>query len=125
MISDNSIDILCMQETEVENNLDHSSLNLKNYCLEIETNTVKSRVAVYIVNSLSYSRMRHLEGINSHIVVIDISGSNSVKRIINVYRSFNPQNNVNARTKFLYQLEIIKNTKIDECILLGDFNLKR
>ena len=29
IISDNSIDILCMQETEVENNLDHSSLNLK------------------------------------------------------------------------------------------------
>ena len=62
---------------------------------------------------------------NGYSVVIDISGSNSVKRIINVYRSFNPQNNVNARTKFLYQLEIIKNTMIDECILLGDFNLKR
>ena len=67
--------------------------------------------------------MRHLEGNDSHNVVIDISGLNSVKRIINVYTSFNPQNNVNPRTKFLYQLEIIKNAMIDKCILLGDFNL--
>ena len=29
----------------------------------------------------------------------------------------------NARTKFLYQLEIIRNAMIDKCILLGDFNL--
>ena len=33
------------------------------------------------------------------------------------------QNNVNARTKFKYQLDIIKSTMLDGCIVKGDFNL--
>ena len=33
------------------------------------------------------------------------------------------QNNVNARTKFKYQLEIIKSAMLDGCIVIGDFNL--
>ena len=37
--------------------------------------------------------MLNLEGINSHIVIIDTDGIKNVKRIITVYRSFNPQNN--------------------------------
>ena len=37
------------------------------------------------------------------------TSASSVKNIINVYRSFNPQGNVNARAKFGYQIEIIKN----------------
>ena len=61
--------------------------------------------------------MSHLRGINSHIVIIDLVKSCAIKRIINLYRSFNPQNNVSARTKFTYQLNIsigelkLKNTK--------------
>ena len=47
--------------------------------------------------------MKNLEGVDSHIVLIDIEGLKSVKRIVNVYRIFNPQNNVNARAKFIYK----------------------
>ena len=66
--------------------------------------------------------MIHLEGVDSHIVIIDISNC-AIKRIIIVYRSFNPQNNVNARTKFKYQLEVKKNAMTERCIIIGDFNL--
>ena len=72
---------------------------------------------IYINETVEYTRMSHLRGINSHIVIIDLVKSCAIKRIINVYRSFNPQNNVSARTKFTYQLNIsiwelkLKNTK--------------
>ena len=43
--------------------------------------------------------------------------------IINVYKSSNPQNNANARTKFKQHLQIIKNAMTVNCVILGDFNL--
>ena len=43
--------------------------------------------------------------------------------MINVYRSFNPQNNVNAGEKFKNQLSLIKNAMTVNTIFVGDFNL--
>ena len=80
----------------------------------METNSLKSRTAIYVSNSISYRRMYNLEGTNSHIVIIDLEGPITVKRIINVYRSFNPQNNVSARDKFKYQLEISNHLNNDK-----------
>ena len=42
---------------------------------------------------------------------------------LNICRSFNPQNNVNARTKFKYQLEIIKNAMCENCLVIRNFHL--
>ena len=110
------------EEVELESGCDPEILSIKDYNLEIELNSVKSRVGVYINKSVEYMRMSNLEGVNSHIVIIDIPNC-SIKRIINVYRSFNPQNNVNAREKFKYQLEIIKKAMTERCIVIGDFNI--
>ena len=87
----------------------------------MELNSAKSRVGVYASKSVEYTRMSHLEGVDSHIVIIDISNC-AIKRIINVYRSFNPQNNVNERTKLKYQLELIRNAMTEQCIVIGEFN---
>ena len=122
LLLNNGISILCMQEVELESGCDPEILSIKDYNLEIELNSVKSRVGVYINKSVEYMRMSNLEGVNSHIVIIDIPNC-SIKRIINVYRSFNPQNNVNAREKFKYQLEIIKKAMTECCIVIGDFNI--
>ena len=119
----NNIDILCLQEVEIDKDYDYHALNLNNYCLEIEHNTIKSRVGMFVGNNVNYTRMHQLEGIDSHVIIIDIVNSCTIKRIINVYRCFNPQGNINARDKFIYQLEIIKNAFIDKCVVLGDFNL--
>ena len=100
LIVANNIKILYLQEVEVESNLDPKLLSLKNFHFELETNSVKSRTEIFIATEIPYRRMYNLEGNDSHIVVIDIEGIASIKRIINVYRSFNPQNNVNARVKF-------------------------
>ena len=123
LLMDINIKILCLQEVEVENNLDSKLLSLKDYQFELETNSIKSRTGIYIANDISYRRMFTLEGVDSNMVIIDVEGLESVKRIINVYRSFNPQNNVNARTKFIYQLSIIKNAMCNKCLVIGDFNL--
>ena len=78
---------------------------------------------MFIGNNVEYKRMHQLEGINSHIIIIDIVNSCWVKRIINVFRCFNSKGNVSARAKFVYKLEIIKNAFIEKCVILGDFNL--
>ena len=51
-----------MQEVEVESGFDHSTLNIKGYDLEIETNSVKSRTGIYISKDINYSRKIDLEG---------------------------------------------------------------
>ena len=44
---ENNIDTLCLQETEFEENYDSGILNLENYDLELEVNSVKSRAGIY------------------------------------------------------------------------------
>ena len=63
-----------------------------------------------------------LEGVDSNLIIIDIEGK-SPTRIINVYRSFNPQNGQSQRNKFKYQLSLIREAFVKGTILLGDFNI--
>ena len=123
LLRENEIKILCLQEVEIEPGLDPESLNLNEYQFELETNSVKARTGIYVNNSIQYRRMKHLEGSESHIIIIDLEGRCPVKRIINVYRSFNPQNNASARENFIYQLEVIKNAMTTDCLIVGDFNI--
>ena len=105
LLVENEIKIIFLQEVEIETGVDPKILKFKNFQFEFETNSEKSRTGMYICNTVYYSRMTGLEGLDSSLIIIDIKGSCSIKRIINVYRSFNPQNNVNPRNKFKYQLE--------------------
>ena len=43
--------------------------------------------------------------------------------LINNYRSFNSQGNVNARAKFKHQLELIKNAMTSKYVIVCDFNM--
>ena len=107
LMDDNKIDVLCMQETEVGNDLNIDQLSISGYSLELEKNSIKSRVGLYISKSLKYVRRIDLEGQDSNIVVIDLDGV--VKsRVINVYRSFAPQNGNSERRNFQYQLALIE-----------------
>jgi exonuclease III len=68
LVIDKNIDVLCMQETEIEINIDCSLLSFPSYILESENKTSKSRVGCYVNSSLSYARRTDLEGLNSHLV---------------------------------------------------------
>ena len=122
ILNEHNIDIFCMQEVEVENGYDVNLLNLRGFDLEIENNSIKSRTGIYITKNLNYKRNVKLERKDSHLVIIDIEGNSEIKRVINIYRCFNPVGNVSPRDKFKYQLNLIKNAMTPKTVILGDFN---
>ena len=90
LITHEQIDILCMQETQINYNIDHSLLSFPGYIIETEKNSLTSRSGMYINNRVMYTRRRDLEGQDSHLVIIDLVGIHAC-RVINLYRSFTPQ----------------------------------
>ena len=58
-------------------------------------------------------------------IQVEITQQNAVTiyRIINIYRSFNPQNGLTPRAKFVSQLNLIKSAMTKDTIVIGDFNL--
>jgi exonuclease III len=116
------IDVCCMQETEVKDDFPIEQLTFPGYVIELETNDVKSRVGIYINNRVKFTRRKDLEGTNSNLIIIDISETKPV-RLINIYRSFKPQENITPREKFKYQLSLIKKALTPGTILVGDFNI--
>ena len=79
-----------MQETEIESDFDCDLLRIPGYVLEMEKNTHKKRVGVYVKNNLNYIRLTSLEGQNNHLVIIELNEGDIKSGIINIYRSFNP-----------------------------------
>jgi endonuclease/exonuclease/phosphatase family metal-dependent hydrolase len=122
LVIQEKIDILCLQETDLDHNLDHNQLSFSGYNYESESNSFRSRVGIYTKTNINYVRRTDLEGLDSHLVIIDIQGK-SILRLINIYRCFNPANNISARELFRAQLTLIKTAYIENCIVLGDFNL--
>jgi hypothetical protein len=66
-----------------------------------------SRVGTYINSSLKYVRRSEPEEVDCHIVILHMSSKPDL-RIINLYRSFNPANNLSAREFFNIQLRTAK-----------------
>ena len=117
------IDILAVQETEIEKDFNCDLLSIKGYKYEYEENLFKKRVGFYIKNCIKYERKRELEGTDSHLIVIDVDNAkHDKKRIINLYRSFNPILET-AKDLFLKQLNLIKTASTNGCVILDDFNL--
>ena len=106
ILLENNIQILCMQETEVELGFDEFLLSLLGFNLEMERNTVKARVAIYIDQQICYKRIFELEGEDNHIVILNLE-TGPTKRVINLDRSFNPVA-MTAREKFKSHLIILK-----------------
>ena len=92
----------------------------------MENNKIKARTAIIIKDSIQYTRREDLEKEGLGIVIIDIKIP-QIHRIINLYRSFNPQNGMSPMDFFENQLQIIKDasTSTDgaQIILSGDLNL--
>jgi exonuclease III len=70
-ILENKIDVCCVQETEIVKHFDVNQLTFPGYCIEVENNDVKRRVAIYISNRINYVKSHKLEEANSHLVIIN------------------------------------------------------
>ena len=72
-MNENIIDICCMQEVEIGTNIDTSLLSMRNYSLLIENNELKARTGLYVKNGTIYTRKEALEGVNSGLIILDIT----------------------------------------------------
>ena len=54
ILQEYNIDVLSLQETELERDIDEKILQIKGYSLELENNDQKRRVAMYISKSIPY-----------------------------------------------------------------------
>jgi exonuclease III len=124
MSTQENVDGLCMQETNVDINLDHELLSFLGYNYENETNTIKARVGAYISSKLNNVRCQDLEGVGNHLIILDIKSNKDV-RIIGLYRCFVSQDGATPREMFKRKLYVIKNAMTDKSVILGDFNLDK
>lgn len=118
----NNIDICCMQETEISPDFPTELLTFMGFEIETEINDYKKRVAIYIKSGIKYKRRIDLEGENNNLIIIDIL-QDKPTRLMNIYRSHNPQDNINQRIKFQTQLNVMTSAITANTIILGDFNL--
>ena len=107
VICEKGLDICCIQECEIKPDFPSNLLTFKDYNLEVESNSIKSRCCVYIRNMVNYKRRRDIEGEDNNIVVIEI-GDAKKNFIINLYRSFCKQNNIPLLDRFTTQLNLIQ-----------------
>lgn len=122
LLHEHKIDILLLQETEITKEIDPLNLQIGGYILELETNDAKRRVGIYIRKNIAYKRRFDKEKENSHIIVLDV-GSSAITRIINIYRTFKPQDLVTPREKFKTQLRTINAALTSSSLIIGDMNL--
>ena len=122
LVTSNNIDILCLQETDIPDNFPVEMLTFRGYNYENEFNAVKSRCGIYVSNKIMYVRRHELEVQGIHAIILDLKDSKQT-RIINIYRSFNPANNVSQREYFDSMISLINANINANTILVGDFNL--
>ena len=110
-----------MQETEIQTNYPESTLNGNSYELELELSTTKKWSGIYLKSELNYFRRADLEK-KTFTSIVDIKLAVQI-RIICIYRSFRPPNQMTPDNFFLEQLRIIQNALCSNCYVVGDFNL--
>ena len=87
-ITENKIDILCIQEAEIPEDYNIDVYKIKGY--EIETETAlphqTKRTSMYIRSGIKYKRRHELERPESHIIIITL-GDTGIG-IASVYRTY-------------------------------------
>jgi exonuclease III len=81
LLYEHDLDILTLQETELSPDIDEKTLQIKGYSLEVESNDMKRRVAIYIRNTIIYKRRCDLERNNMHLIILDVQTSLSYRII--------------------------------------------
>jgi hypothetical protein len=95
-----------MQEVKINPDYPTELLSSKGFKIKTEINNYKKRAANYVKSGIKYKRRADLEGVNNNLIIIHIVQQKPI-RLINIYRSHNPQDNINQRTKFHLQLKVI------------------
>ena len=120
------ISVCCLQEVEITKDFPVINLTSRDYNIEVETNNVKSRTAIYIKTGIEYVRKKDIEESDLGVVVLDLDLGVKI-RLVNLYRVFNPTNGMSPAEFFSNQIRIINKASLTrlnyKMILTGDFNL--
>ena len=125
LILENSIDVLCLQEVEINKNEDTSIYNIENFSVEFEKvmDGFKIRTLIYISNTLQYRRMTELEVDDCHIVALKLVKQGLI--LASLYRTYQITTHQNHLAAFEDQISVLKNIcdQNQKTIIMGDFNL--
>ena len=119
------VDILCLQETELEDGLDMSILNINGYELETDLANKTIRSVVYIKTTLNYERILN-RGLSQNLIILKITQQNLPHLFIAaIYRPWKDVGGLTQENAFADQVNEMKRLipRNVECIVLGDFNL--
>ena len=119
------VDILCLQETEIENGFDISTLNIKGYELETDSSNTIIRTALYVKSTLNYERIAN-QNLDQNLIVLKITAQNLPHLFIAaIYRPWKDAGGLSQENAFENQVEEMKKQipRNGECIVLGDFNI--
>ena len=118
-------DVVCLQETKMDESVSPSVYKLDGYNAEIKNrNTHGGGVAVYIKEHLPYVRMNKLESKTIEHICIDLIVNHQKYSINNFYRP--PHNLAHQRQEFLDEIDQtllkLRSHRSALSLLLGDFN---
>ena len=118
-------DVICLQETKMDETVSPSVYHLEGYNAEIRNRTIHGGgVAVYIKEHLPYVRMSKLESKTIEHISIDLIVNNKKHSINNFYRP--PHNLAHQRQEFLDEIDQtllkLRSHRSALKLLLGDFN---
>jgi hypothetical protein len=74
-----------------------------------------------VASKINYVRRHDIEGKNTYLVIIDIKSEKDL-RIINIYRTFAPQDDSTPRQFFICHLNLVKIAFTNNTVFLGDTN---
>jgi exonuclease III len=88
LILENSIDVLCLQEVEINKHEDLNFYNIENFSVEFEgvTDNFKIRTLIYVSNRIHYRRMTELEKDNNHIISLKLTKQGVI--LVSLYRTY-------------------------------------
>ena len=72
ILSVKKIYICCLQETDIPNGFPENILNCGGYNIELEMNSEKKRVGIYVSTAVNYTRRSDLDQENVLVVIIDV-----------------------------------------------------
>ena len=119
-----NVEICMLQEVEIKIDFPTQLLSSADYKIEKELCNNTARTAIVIKNNIDYKRRLDLEKEDMSLMIIDVD-SHSKYRILNLYRQFNPPNNLTQISHFTEQLNLIRiassNLKGRKLIIARDF----
>ena len=123
LLTEEDLDILFLQETELKSDVSLSLLQISGYNIEMANTDGVVRTVAYVKTSIIYTRKKETNGTN--VILLNLDKKYAVTQLAGIYRPFKMTENQTQLNHFRQQLKEITNWLKDEemCLLTGDFNL--